>query len=252
MEKKISGQNRTALWAAGSMVIVFFMLSMILHVMPDRFAGAAFCHQLPSRSPAYGFPFCYRCSGLFSGIMCGILFTLLSRKSRKLISIPVIIGTLAAVALFLTDIINTTEFIPVRWYEEREDIRFLSAFPLGYMLVCVIAPVFIAVTEKDIRTGPLRREALLTGLLIGAGISYLFIFSRSRIMLTVFRFPVSLAAVMFLGVLYYILTKCIFILRNRTCQDLTAGAVSAVLALLQICLFGFVHIQFLPFDVLFG
>lgn len=250
MEGKISQKNRTVICAAGIMIIVFFMLSMILQVVPDRFAGAAFCHQLQSRSPAYGFPFCYRCSGLFSGILGGILFSLISRKGKKLFSVPLLCGTAAAFLLFLTDIINTTEFIPVHWYEEREDLRFLSAYPLGFMLVCIIAPVFFALTEKDIRPGPLRREMLLPGLVIGAGISYLFIFSGSKIMLTAFRFPAALAAVIFLWVLYYILTKCIFILRSKTCPDLTAAAAAVILALVQICLFGSVHLLFLPFDSL--
>lgn len=232
------------------MIIVFFMLSMILHVMPDRLTGAAFCHQLVSRSPAYGFPFCYRCSGLFSGIMGGILFTLISRKSKKLFSVPVFLGTLAAVLLFLTDIINTTEFIPVHWYEERENLRFLSAYPLGFMLVCIVAPVFFTVTETDISTGTLPGKALLPVLIAGTGISYLFVFSGSKMMLTAFRFPVAASAFVFLWILYYILIKCIFILKSRTCPDLTAGAGSAALALVQICLFGFVHIQFLPFDLL--
>ena len=79
LRKKSNGSYYFCLFA----VLCFGLACFFLHETPSHFIGAAFCHQIPARSPSVGFPFCFRCSGLFFGIFWGNLLYFL-RTGEKL------------------------------------------------------------------------------------------------------------------------------------------------------------------------
>ena len=162
----------------------FALLCVVLKTPPDRLIGAAFCHQIVSRSPEHGFPFCYRCSGLFSGIFFGLIFFLRIARGSKLFSKRSFILLAAAFLLFMADILNSTEFLDIDWYQESVEFRFLSAFPVGFTLTGVIVPAlyyFIPLEKAPARP----KQGLIESIffICSWGISYLLIFSGSRFLL---------------------------------------------------------------------
>ena len=239
------GLSLSAVFGAG----LFIVLCIVLHTAPDRLIGAAFCHQLPSRSPAPDFPFCFRCTGLFSGIFWSILFSLLSERRGKLFEKKLIIGFAAAFLLFMADIINTTEYIPIRWYEEKEEIRFLSSFPLGFMLVQIMAVIWFHFFESLSPGRPLPAFLCLPCILITAAVSYLIVFSRSMFLLRCFGYFMAAGCLIFLLILYSILIKCIALLRNRSYTDRTVMTAALSIVLLHICILGGLHIRFFPSEI---
>ena len=123
-------------------VFVFALCCILLHSSPDRLIGAAFCHQIPGRSPAFSFPFCYRCSGLFSGVFCGLAVFLISGGEKKLFSVKQMLFFGLSLIVFLLDILNSSKFPFFRLYPETVGIRFLSAYPLGFSLALLITGIF--------------------------------------------------------------------------------------------------------------
>lgn len=229
--------------------ILFIILCICLNTEPDRLIGAAFCHQLPSRSPSPDFPFCFRCSGLFSGILWGILFSFLSIQSGKLFEKKVIAAFTAAFFLFLLDIVNTTEYIPIRWYEEKEEIRFLSSFPLGFILVRLIAAIWLHFFTGFRTKAIFRPFFSLPFLLITAAVSFLVIFRGTPFFQRCFGHIIAIGSLIFLLILYSILIRCIALLKNRSWQDRTVLQSALLIVFLQICLLGGLHIRFLPAEL---
>lgn len=244
---KRSGLSAALVYVIPAAMLLFLALCLFLHTRPDRLIGAAFCHQIPSRSPSFGFPLCFRCSGLFLGIFWSLTFSLLSERSEKLFSAAISAGTIAALFLSLLDIVNGKDFFPVQWYADTPNIRFLSSFPLGFMLVQLISPIFFTLSEPFRPVGKIRRNIfILPAFLIGAAVSYLIIFSESRILSLVFRWPAALCAGIFLLTLYFVLIKCIFLLRNKACGNRAALSAAFSIALLQICIIGTIHLRYFP------
>ena len=244
--KKISFSLLAAVFGA----MLFAGLCLVLHTAPDRLIGAAFCHQLPSRSPSHGFPFCFRCSGLFSGVFWGILFSLSAKPSEKRFEKKLPAAFIAAFILFLIDIVNTTEYIPLHWYEERENIRFLSSFPLGYMLVRIMSAVWHILF--DIRRQKKDSSPFISPLfmLITAAFSYLIIFRGTPFILHCFGYLLACGSLFLLLALYSILVKCIALLKNRTCRDRAALETAIFFVFLHLCILGGIHIRFIPFELL--
>ncbi len=229
----------------------FLILCILLRVRPDRLIGAAFCHQAETRSPEFGFPFCYRCSGLFFGLFWGMLYTFLIRKTDRLFSLSTVIPLIVSIILFLTDIINTTKYIPIRFYQERITIRFLSSYPLGFYLAKTATTAFGVIfgAEKTSRTS----EIVYTGIIlcISCLISYLVIFSRNLPVMRIFGFLISAGSLVFLSLLYTILIRAAATLRGKTLSLRNCAAISVFFALCQICIMGSLHIYLFPFDQLF-
>ncbi|MBQ6509962.1 MAG: DUF2085 domain-containing protein [Flexilinea sp.] len=245
IDKKI----RPAILAAVSGVILFIILCLCLNTPPDRLIGAAFCHQLPSRSPAPDFPFCFRCAGMFSGILWSILFSYLSERRGKLFEKRLITAFAAAFLLFMLDIINTTGYIPIRLYEEREEIRFLSSFPLGYMLVRLMAGIWLYFFDGFKIKEILRTSYSLPFLLVTSAVSFLIIFHGTAFLLHGFGYFLAVGSLFFLLILYSILIRCVAILKNRSYPDRMILLSALFIVFIQIGLLGGLHIRFLPSEV---
>lgn len=230
-------------------IVLFIGLCIGLHTAPDRLIGSAFCHQLPSRSPNHGFPFCFRCSGLFSGIFWGILLSVFSGQPGKLFDKKVLAALAASFLLFLLDIINTTEYIPLHWYEEKEGIRFLSSFPLGFMLVRIMSAIWFYFFADNRPQGMIRSFGHALFLPATAALSYLIIFKGTPLLLRCFGYFLACGSLLFLLILYSILIECIALLKNRSWQNRSVLAAALLIVLLQVCLLGGLHISFFPTEV---
>lgn len=231
---------------------LFALLCVILKTSPDRLIGAAFCHQIVSRSPGHGFPFCYRCSGLFGGIFFGLIFYLRIARGSKLFSKRSFILLAAAFLLFMTDILNSTEFLDIDWYRESVEFRFLSAFPVGFFLTGIIVPALHYFMPNEKAPAHPKQGLIESIFFISSwGISYLLIFSGSRLLLESERIILCISSIAFLTVSYCILVNCAAMLRHTECGLNSAIRLGVSAAFLQICLFGSLHILLLPFGEFF-
>ncbi len=238
--------------AAFSAAVSFIMLCILLHVRPDQLIGAAFCHQMEARSPLSGFPFCYRCSGLFSGILWGMIFSLLRHNYGRVLSMQTVFPIAASFIIFLSDIINKTEYIPVRFYQDRTVIRFLSAYPLGFFLSKMI--VSLSGSLFGLHSAPGSRNIYITGIALSGSclIAYFAIFSRNLLILRMSGFMISAGSLFFLLILYSILVKCIGMLQNNDISLKSCLCASIFPALFQICVLGSLHLYLFSFDQLFS
>ncbi|MBQ6503887.1 MAG: DUF2085 domain-containing protein [Flexilinea sp.] len=243
--KKISRPACLFLIAAATLFVFF---CVYLKVSPDRLTGAAFCHQLPARSPAFGFPFCYRCSGLFFGIFFGLLTSCFTGRSDKLCSRPLLAACAVSIILFLLDILNSSKFPIIHVYPEKVSYRFLSAYPLGYCTAQLIASIFKYLLEEKKSDSKIH---IIPGILIfsvTAGLSFLLIFCENYSISLLSRIVLSFTALSFLALLYAILQKCYSLWRSKTIADPDLLLYGLSCSLLQISLIGFLHLRFLPFE----
>ena len=236
------------------LIIIFFFVSacLFLHVSPFRLIGAAFCHQIPSRSPDFLFPFCYRCAGLFSGVFWGLAASLIWKKEKKLFPAKLICFFLFSLLLFITDILNSSKFPMIHLYPEQVNIRFLSAFPLGFFLSRIIMQIFRywfhIKNFFQIHNAIIK---IITFILFAA-ISYSLIFSHVKLLSVISEILLSIGCIVFLSILYTILVVCISLLRNKQPDKISVLIAGLTLALVHITCFGGVHIRFLHFEQLFS
>lgn len=106
--------------------------------------GYAFCHQIPSRTPAFiGFscPLCFRCSGLFFGIMSGLLILRRRRFSlREFIHPVVLIWVFLSVSFYVFDGVKTYGRFPALTflYPDSGLIRYVSGIWFGSALALAL------------------------------------------------------------------------------------------------------------------
>ena len=232
-------------------VFLFVCFCCFLKVSPDRLTGAAFCHQIPDRSPAFDFPFCYRCSGLFFGIFFGLLTSCFTESSDKLFSRQILAAYAVSVVLFLLDILNSAKFPVFHIYPEKVSYRFLSAYPLGYvtarLIAAIIKYILLPYPSKSTKKGTFD-FLMFFGT---SGLSFLLVFTDKYPVSFLSRIILGATAVIFLSCLYAILIKCYALWRNKAFERNNIICSGLSCALLQISLFGFLHLRFLPFDQFF-
>lgn len=243
--KKMPGPAGVFLIAA---VSLFLFSCVYFQVSPDRLTGAAFCHQIPARSPAFGFPFCYRCSGLFFGIFFGLSASCLTGRSDKLFSRSLLTAYVVSILLFLLDILNSSKFPLFHVYTEKVSYRFLSAYPLGYCTAQLIASIikYILVPIPSRSAGNRITELIL--FFLSAELSYSAIFFENYAVSLISRIILAAAAITFISCLYAILFKCFSLWRNKADNSVYPLITGLACALLQISFIGFLHLRFLPFE----
>lgn len=230
-------------------LLFFIAVCLLLQVWPDRLSGAAFCHQIPDRSPAFGFPLCYRCSGLFFGIFWGLLVSAFTSGDTKLFSKKKLLLLAASVFLYLADIFNSSKFPGFHIYRETVNYRFLSSFPLGYMLSRLIIDILRYLFGCSGKFA--KKTGILSGLflfIVSCCISYLFVFSSSYTVSIFARFILCLTMILFTGCLYTVMINCFLIWRNRKSEVPAVFLTGLACSLLQISIIGFLHLRFLPLD----
>lgn len=138
------------------LTVIWIQTVGISHGSLTQSIGYAFCHQNPERSPFAGtmqFAFCFRCTGLFSGIFFALLWQIPFRKSGKIFSKPIIIFLILSLFFYFIDSFNAS-FLPdllgiQPFYEDQEWIRFISGLLLGTALSIMVYSIFARLFYKQ-------------------------------------------------------------------------------------------------------
>ncbi len=238
----------SSVWFLTAAILLFCLCCCMLKVRPDHLTGAAFCHQIPARSPAFGFPFCYRCSGLFFGLFFGILTSCLIKTERKLFSVQILTAFAASIIIYILDILNSAKFPGFQIYPESVSYRFLSAYPLGYFTAQLIASIIKTILLPKPGNKGINFLFNIPILIVTAGISWVMIFNENHFLSVISRIFLGCTAIFFLGSLYAILLKCYALWRERPKDNKDLIISGLTCSLFHITLTGYLHLRFLPFD----
>ena len=232
-------------------LILFFVSCIILKVYPTRLIGAAFCHQIPSRSPAYNFPFCYRCCGLFFGILFGYITALLKRRNILIIPKTDIIFFFLSLFVFCTDILNSSKIPEIHIYKESIELRMISSFPLGFFLSEIVC-IFLDFWDLLPKCLNKKTSRTLPYFLVGGLLSFYLTFNKNYFISLFSRILISTGTVIFVSSLYILLIFSIKSLKNKIIPIKTIINVGISLAILQITLFGYLHLRYIHFEHFFS
>ncbi len=245
--------NRKSLTLYLQIISLFFFLisCIILKVSPTRLIGAAFCHQIPSRSPKYDFPFCYRCCGLFFGILFGYIISLFTKRKNYLFPNAEIFLFFLSLIIFCTDILNSSKIPNIHLYNESIEFRMISSFPLGYFLSIIICNLLvfwnimpISITKEKVHEIPC--------FFVCGSISFYLTFNNNYFLSHFSRIIICLGSLIFLSSLYVLLIFSINSIRNKIIHVNTTIQAGFSLAILQVTLFGFLHLRYLHFEQFFS
>ena len=254
MNNLFSRKERNGSYFIGIFAILCFGFAcFFLHETPFHFIGSAFCHQISARSPSAGFPFCYRCSGLFFGIFWGELLYFL-RSEKKLFQPADVILFFAGFVLFITDILNSSKFPFFFLYPETILMRFLSSWPLGFMISQFIMRAFTFLSEtSSLHFGKTKigNVLLFFTVIICVFLSALMTFSANLLVLDMAGLLLSVGCVVFLTLICSILNLCIHSLKNKKIDSETSLVIGISIALIYITVIGTVHNLFFDFEHFF-
>ena len=159
---------------------------------------------------------------------------------------------LVGLLLFITDILNSSKFPVILLYPESVNIRFLSAFPLGFFLSKVIMQIsgnWISFGNQYL----VKSTAIkLLSFVLFISLSYFLIFSHIHLLSGISEILLGSGCVVFLTLLYMILCICIVLLCNKQVNNGSALITGLSLALFHIICIGGIHIRFLHFEQLFS
>ena len=247
-----NAENHKTFYLSGLIVLgLFIIVCIFLQTSPDRLIGAAFCHQMSNRSPEYNFPFCWRCSGLFSGIFFGWIADIFGKKSKKLISQAEIVLFFVSAGFFLIDILNSSKFPGFSLYPESVKMRMISAYPLGFMMMQIIYRIFSRWTNGAIVSKPFGVWFTPIIMINGWILTDIIIFSHNYALSLIFRNLLAFSALAFLITLYTIIILCIIELKNQTYALPSVLTLGCMIAMVHIMLFGGIHIRFIHFEQIF-
>ena len=225
--------------------LIFVLICIRFQCAPSWAVGAAFCHQMPDRSPMFGtaqLPFCFRCAGLFAGIFCALLYSLLRKEDEAMFSPRSIVFLAAALIFYGIDILNSTTLLDVTIYPDQTHTRFLSGFAAGAGIAGFILPLYRNVfhTEGSRKPSLLLRLGFL---LVCAFLFHAAVYADSTAIELPLRIILCLSAVIFLVLLYSLLIKAVSSIREIPRSDRSVYLPAAAFALLQIDLLSFAHLQ---------
>jgi uncharacterized membrane protein len=106
--------------------------------------GFSVCHQLPERTLLFGkilMPVCARCSGIYIGFLCTILFLFIVFRKRESDLPPVYI--IVTAVIFILSAIVDGFFSYLGFYETNNIIRLVTGYMFGAGLSIIIYPVFV-------------------------------------------------------------------------------------------------------------
>lgn len=212
---------KTTRYTFGILIILVMLAAVWFQFIPGDSSnhlfliGYAFCHQNPERSPFAGtnqFTFCYRCTGLYVGILLSALWSFPLRKSINLFSKPLCIYVGLSLLFYLTDSLNASFLLPLfglrPLYKDQEIIRFLSGFFMGTACSIVILSIFsrLFYFNPTVDKKPEKKNLQLFGFFISGFFATYILFNSENIFFKMFlNFLCSMTALSFLSVLYSIL-----------------------------------------------
>ena len=225
--------------------LIFVIICVRFHCAPSWAVGAAFCHQMPDRSPMFGtvqLPFCFRCAGLFAGIFCALLYSLLRKEDEAMFSVRSIVFLAAALFFYAIDILNSTTLLDVTIYPDQTHTRFLSGFAAGAGIAGFNIPLYRNLFHHE----GSRKPSLLLRLgflLVCVFLFHAAVYADSAVIELPLRIILCLSAVFFLFLLYSLLIKAVSSIREIPRSDRSVYLSAASFALLQIDLLSFAHLQ---------
>ena len=225
--------------------LIFILICVRFQCAPSWTVGAAFCHQMPDRSPMFGtaqLPFCFRCAGLFAGILCALLYSLLRKEDEAMFSVRSIVFLAAALFFYAIDILNSTTLLDVTIYPDQTHTRFLSGFAAGAGIAGFILPLYRNLFHHEGN----RKPSLLLRLAFQTVCAILFhaaVYADSTVIEFPLRIILCLSAMIFLILLYSLLIKAVSLARGSTRSAKSVYLPAAAFALLQIDLLSFAHLQ---------
>ena len=225
--------------------LIFILICVRFQCAPSWAVGAAFCHQMPERSPMFGtvqLPFCFRCAGLFAGIFCALLYALLRKEDEAMFSPQSIVFLAAALIFYGIDILNSTTLLDITIYPDQTHTRFLSGFAAGAGIAGFNIPLYRNLFHHE----GSRKPSLLLRLgflLVCAFLFHTAVYSNSTVIELPLRIILCLSAVTFLTGLYSLLGKAISSIKGTARDDRSVYLSAASFALLQIAILGFAHLQ---------
>lgn len=244
MMKHESNKRRLFLFSSLILILLllFFFLTGYLKTTPARLIGAAFCHQIVERSPGHDFPFCYRCSGIFLGIISGIAVCLLSKKTEGLSGIKELLLFLISALLFVLDALNSSTYLNSFLYKDQVYTRFLSAFPMGFMLGLIVIRIAFYLFKVDIPAAQYRNISVIALFPFFFAAAFIMLFSSNHFIYRILSVFSCAAALGILSILYAILLKAVGLLLNKNLRTGSAVLTGIILAAAQICAFGGTHL----------
>ena len=225
--------------------LIFVIICVRFQCAPSWAVGAAFCHQMPDRSPMFGttqLPFCFRCAGLFAGILCALPYSMLRKEDEAMFSFRSIVFLAAALIFYGIDILNSTTLLDITIYPDQTHTRFLSGFAAGAGIAGFILPLYRNVFHIE----GSRKPSLLLCLIFLLVCAFLFhaaVYADSAVIELPLRIILCLSAVIFLILLYSLLIKAISMAKGTARSAKSVYLSASAFALLQIDLLSFAHLQ---------
>ena len=184
--------------------LIFILICVCFQCAPSWAVGAAFCHQFTARSPMFGaaqLPFCFRCAGLFAGIFCALIYSLIRKEKEGLFSAQSIVFLAAALVFYGIDILNSTTLLDITIYPDQTHTRFLSGFAAGAGIAGFVLPLYRNLFHHEGSRQPslLLRLGFLT---VCAFLFHTAVYSNSTVIEFPLRIILCLSAVTFLTGLY--------------------------------------------------
>lgn len=187
------------------MILLFMLVGWLVFGEPGFFGhlntiGFAFCHQIPARTPQFaGFscPLCYRCSGLFFGILSGFLILFRMRFSLlRLADWRVLCWIGFSFAFYALDGLKTYGGFPwfARWLPDLPVIRYSSGICFGSALALFLAPAVRASCGWFDSGRPIRGQDAVS-FIISAVCGWIILASQSG-----FVFPVQMMFILVLAI----------------------------------------------------
>jgi uncharacterized membrane protein len=166
--------------ALAALLIVIWLLGTPGGVLGKADAvGYAICHRIPSRSFHFHgrpLPLCVRCTGIYLGIMTGLIVFLLSRRGRtaklpgiRVLAVLIVFGLSIAVDGLNSYLTLFPGYHPL--YTPHNSLRLITGMAAGLTMITVVLPVFNATVWHTPRlAAPLAILKELAALVVIVGV----------------------------------------------------------------------------------
>jgi len=183
--------------------------------------GYAICHRIDTRSFFVGniqMPLCARCTGIYLGVVLGIVLMAAAGRSRAGLSspVPLILTLVAFIAVMGVDGVNSYLTLIPRMphlYQPQNWLRLITGMLNGLAITGLVFPIFNQTLWRNWEQRPtLANFRELGGLLVVAAVVVGIVLTGNPVAL----YPLALLSSLGVLILLTITTSMIFMLATRT------------------------------------